>query len=142
VRGVPLALAAAAVAALVSLLSAATTSAAAPALDLSLDRALRTPGISQRQTAAIAIDLRTGTTVYSLNSRRGLLPASAEKLSVSFTALHVLGPHFRFRTELVGRGSRSGRPWNGDLFLVGYGDPTLDASDLERLARRFADTGM
>jgi serine-type D-Ala-D-Ala carboxypeptidase/endopeptidase (penicillin-binding protein 4) len=123
-------------------LFAGTTSAAAPGLDLALDRALRTPGILTRDTAAIAIDLRSGETIYALNGRRGLLPASAEKLSVSFTALHVLGPQFRFRTELVGKGVRSGRTWKGDLFLVGYGDPTLDMRDLDRLARRFADTGM
>ena len=121
---------------------AATTSAAAPALDLALDRALRAPGIPSRETAAIAIDLRSGDTLYSLNSRRGLLPASAEKLSVSFAALRVLGPQYRFRTELVGKGRRSGRTWQGDLFLVGYGDPTLDTRDLDRLARRFVDTGM
>jgi D-alanyl-D-alanine carboxypeptidase/D-alanyl-D-alanine-endopeptidase (penicillin-binding protein 4) len=122
--------------------SATVSGAAAPALDIALGNALRTPGITAGHTAAIAIDLQTGETVYSQNGQRGLLPASAEKLSVSFTALKVLGPQFRFRTELVGRGARSGRTWQGDLFLVGYGDPTLDVSDLDRLARRFADPGM
>jgi D-alanyl-D-alanine carboxypeptidase/D-alanyl-D-alanine-endopeptidase (penicillin-binding protein 4) len=122
---------------------ASTTSpAAAPAFDLALARAVQAPGVAASQTAAIAIDLRSGETLFSQNAGRGLLPASAEKLSVSFTALHILGPRFRFRTELVGKGSRSGRTWKGDLFLVGYGDPTLDDSDLDRLARRFADTGI
>ena len=124
------------------MVASTASSAAAPALDLALGRAVQAPGIAASQTAAIAIDLRSGETLFSQNGGRGLLPASAEKLSVSFTALHVLGPHFRFRTELVGRGSRSGATWGGDLFLVGYGDPTLDASDLDRLARRFADTGI
>jgi len=122
---------------------ASTTSpAAAPALDVALARAVQAPGVAASQTAAIAIDLGSGETLFSQNAGRGLLPASAEKLSVSFTALHVLGPRFRFRTELVGKGSRSGGTWKGDLFLVGYGDPTLDGSDLDRLARRFADTGI
>ena len=103
---------------------------------------MQAPGIAASQTAAIAVDLRSGETLFSQNGRRGLLPASVEKLSVSFTALHVLGPRFRFRTELVGKGRRSGGTWRGDLFLVGYGDPTLDGSDLDRLARRFADTGI
>ena len=130
------------VAAAVAFTSSAVSGAAAPSLDIALGNALRAPGITAGHTAAIAIDLRTGETVYSRNGERGLLPASAEKLSVSFTALKVLGPQYRFRTELVGRGARSGRTWRGDLFLVGYGDPTLDASDLDRLARRYADTGM
>ena len=125
-----------------ALVPSTTSTAAAPAIDLALARALRAPGIASSQTAAVAIDLGSGETVFSQNSRRGLLPASAEKLSVSFTALHVLGPRFRFMTELVGRGSRTGRTWKGDLFLVGYGDPTLGRTDLGRLARRFAATGI
>jgi len=122
--------------------SASTAPAAAPGLDVTLDRALRASGVAPDRTAAIALDLRTGETIYGKNVSRSLLPASAEKLAVSFTALRVLGPHFRFRTELVGVGSRSGRVWNGDLGLVGYGDPTLTRADLDRMARRFAATGI
>jgi D-alanyl-D-alanine carboxypeptidase/D-alanyl-D-alanine-endopeptidase (penicillin-binding protein 4) len=122
--------------------AAPSTRAAAPALDVALDRALRAPGIDPASTAAIAIDVRSGATAYEHNAQRSLLPASAEKLAVSFTALRVLGPRFRFRTEVVGVGTRSGRVWHGHLGLVGYGDPTLDRSDLDRLARKFASTGI
>ena len=87
------------------------------------------------------MDLRTGQTVFSSNAQRSLLPASAEKLPVSFAALRVLGPRYRFRTEVVGAGSRSGDTWSGNLWLVGYGDPTLTTADIERLARKFAATG-
>jgi serine-type D-Ala-D-Ala carboxypeptidase/endopeptidase (penicillin-binding protein 4) len=120
----------------------ATTRTAAPRLDAALERALRAPYIDADSSAAIAVDLRTGSTVYELNGRRSLLPASAEKLAVSFAALRVLGPGFRFRTEVVGVGARSGRVWQGNLGLVGYGDPTLDLSDLDRLARELARTGI
>jgi serine-type D-Ala-D-Ala carboxypeptidase/endopeptidase (penicillin-binding protein 4) len=122
--------------------SASTAPAAPPGLDLALAGALRAPGIAADRTAAIAVDVRTGETIYAKNSARSLLPASAEKLAVSFTALEVLGPQFRFRTEVVGAGARSGRVWHGDLGLVGYGDPTLTGADLDRLARRFAATGI
>jgi D-alanyl-D-alanine carboxypeptidase/D-alanyl-D-alanine-endopeptidase (penicillin-binding protein 4) len=94
-----------------ALVASTTSSAAAPTLDLALGRAVQAPGVAASQTAAIAVDLRSGETLFSQNGRRGLLPASAEKLSVSFTALHLLGPRFRFRTELVGKGSRSGGTW-------------------------------
>jgi serine-type D-Ala-D-Ala carboxypeptidase/endopeptidase (penicillin-binding protein 4) len=119
-----------------------TVVAAAPGLDLALDRALRAPGIDADSSAAIAVDLRTGATVYERNGRLALLPASAEKLAVSFAALRVLGPRFRFHTDLVGVGTRSGRTWKGNLWLVGYGDPTLDRPDLDRLARKLAATGI
>ena len=111
-------------------------------MDGALGRALRAQGIAPDRTAAIVVDAGTGATLYAHNSTASLLPASVEKLAVSFTALHVLGPRFRFRTELVGVGSRSGHMWHGNLVLVGYGDPTLTRADLERLARRFADTGI
>jgi serine-type D-Ala-D-Ala carboxypeptidase/endopeptidase (penicillin-binding protein 4) len=122
--------------------STSTAPAAAPALDRALEQALRGSGVASSRTAAIAVDLRTGETLYARNSTRSLLPASAEKLAVSFAALRVLGPRFRFHTEVVGVGSRSGRVWHGNLGLVGYGDPTLTRADLDRLARRFAATGI
>jgi D-alanyl-D-alanine carboxypeptidase/D-alanyl-D-alanine-endopeptidase (penicillin-binding protein 4) len=122
--------------------TASTVSAAPRNLEATLDQALRAPGIDPRRAAAIAIDLQTGATVYSSNAQLSLLPASAEKLPVSFAALRVLGPRFRFRTEVVGAGIRSGQVWKGNLWLVGFGDPTLDRGDLDRLARKFAATGI
>jgi serine-type D-Ala-D-Ala carboxypeptidase/endopeptidase (penicillin-binding protein 4) len=122
--------------------TASTSDAASRDLETTLGQALRAPGIDPRHTAAVAVDLQTGRTVFSSNARRSLLPASAEKLPVAFAALHVLGPRFRFRTELVGAGSRAGDTWSGNLWLVGYGDPTLTRADLDRLARRFAATGI
>jgi D-alanyl-D-alanine carboxypeptidase/D-alanyl-D-alanine-endopeptidase (penicillin-binding protein 4) len=122
--------------------SVSPTQAASSSLGTALARALRTPGVTPSRTAAIAVDLRTGQTVFAQNSRTSLLPASVEKLGVAFTALHVLGPSFRFHTEVVGVGSRTGRAWNGNLMLVGCGDPTLTRADLNRLARRVATTGI
>jgi D-alanyl-D-alanine carboxypeptidase/D-alanyl-D-alanine-endopeptidase (penicillin-binding protein 4) len=111
-------------------------------LEYSLARSLRAPGLDPRRTGAIAIDLRTGETVFSQNTRLSLLPASAEKLAVSFAALRVLGPGFRFRTEVMASGTRSGGVWRGNLWLVGFGDPTFAQADLDRLARKFATTGI
>lgn len=122
--------------------TSSTTTAAPRDLQATLAHALRAPGIGPRNAAAVAVDLRTGQTVYSTNPARSLLPASAVKLPVSFAALRVLGPRHRFRTEVVGAGTRSGRIWNGNLWLVGFGDPTLDRADLDRLARKFAATGI
>lgn len=80
--------------------------------------------------------------MFSRNAGSALAPASAEKLAVSFTALRLLGPGYRFRTEVAGRGELAGRVWRGDLFLVGYGDPTLTPADLDALARDVAAWGI
>jgi D-alanyl-D-alanine carboxypeptidase/D-alanyl-D-alanine-endopeptidase (penicillin-binding protein 4) len=132
----------AAVLAAASAVASIPTRAAAPSFTGSLAQALRAQGISRARTAAIVVDASSGETIYALNGKASLLPASAEKLAVSYTALRVLGPRYRFRTELVGVGSRTGRTWQGSLGLVGYGDPTLTRADLDRLARRFAATGI
>jgi len=128
-----LAAVASAVAALVA--GAGAAHGQSPALSIALERALATPGVDASLTSALAIDLESGRVVYEANSGRALAPASAEKLAVSFAALRVLGPGYRFRTEVAGAGELVGRVWRGDLFLVGYGDPTLALADLDALAR-------
>jgi len=122
--------------------AATGTQAASPELSAALGRALAATGVDPRQTGALAVDLRTGDVVFRANAALALAPASAEKLAVSFAALRVLGPGFRFRTEVAGTGQLAGRVWQGDLFLVGYGDPTLASADLDALARDVAAWGI
>jgi serine-type D-Ala-D-Ala carboxypeptidase/endopeptidase (penicillin-binding protein 4) len=118
------------------------TEAASPDLATALGRALLEPGVDPRRTAAVVLDLRTGHVVFERRADLALAPASAEKLAVSFAALRVLGPGFRFRTEVVGSGELAGRTWRGTLFLVGHGDPTLARADLEGLAREVKSWGI
>jgi D-alanyl-D-alanine carboxypeptidase/D-alanyl-D-alanine-endopeptidase (penicillin-binding protein 4) len=122
--------------------AATTTEAAAPDLGPALARAIRAPGVDARRTAALAIDLRTGEVVFRSNPGLALAPASAEKLAVSFVGLRLLGPGYRFRTEVGGDGELAGRTWRGDLHLVGGGDPTLARADLDALARTVAGWGI
>jgi serine-type D-Ala-D-Ala carboxypeptidase/endopeptidase (penicillin-binding protein 4) len=100
-----------------------------------LARALASPDVDPTRTGALAVDLRTGRVVFQRNPSLALAPASAEKLTVTFAALRVLGPAFRFRTDVLGSGELRGKVWDGDLYLAGRGDPTLAASDLGALAR-------
>ena len=87
-------------------------------------------------TGALAVDLATGRAVYAHNANRAFLPASNEKLALTYAALVALGPSFRMRTEVLGDGHlRDDVVWVGNLVLKGYGDPTLDAAALAALAR-------
>jgi serine-type D-Ala-D-Ala carboxypeptidase/endopeptidase (penicillin-binding protein 4) len=127
---------AAILAAVVALAGVASSARAqSPDLAHALDRALATPGVPASRTSALAIELETGRVVYEANAQRALAPASAEKLAVSFAALRLLGPGYRFNTEVVAEGELDGRVWRGDLYLVGHGDPTLTFADLHALAR-------
>jgi len=130
------------IAALASASSATPTRGAPPQLTAALGRALAAPDVDPARTAALAVDLGTGEVVFQSNAGLSLAPASAEKLAVSFAALRVLGPGFRFRTEVAAAGELDGRVWRGDLYLVGYGDPSLAPADLDALARGVASWGI
>jgi D-alanyl-D-alanine carboxypeptidase/D-alanyl-D-alanine-endopeptidase (penicillin-binding protein 4) len=117
------------------LLALPQPAAAAVPLEERLAKALAVPHVSARETGAVAIDLRTGQKVFSLNEQRSLLPASTEKLAVAYAALHELGPDFRIETDVLGEGRLEGTTWRGALVLKGFGDPSLSRADLRTLAR-------
>jgi D-alanyl-D-alanine carboxypeptidase/D-alanyl-D-alanine-endopeptidase (penicillin-binding protein 4) len=71
-----------------------------------------------------------------------VIPASNEKLPIAWAALTRLGQGYRLRTEVLGKGSRVGATWEGDLFLRGSGDPTLVAADIGRLAAAIRTSGI
>ena len=104
--------------------SSTATSASNPAaLETKLTKALAGPSLSLARTSAVAVDLSTGTVLFSHNPALPIAPASNEKLPVSWTALTQLGPGYRFHTEVYGVGERDGPNWDGDLVLKGFGDP-------------------
>jgi serine-type D-Ala-D-Ala carboxypeptidase/endopeptidase (penicillin-binding protein 4) len=111
-------------------------------LERKLARALVVPHVSPARSAALAFDLDTGEVVYSRNAARSLAPASIAKLPLTYALLSTLGPAFRIQTEVVGRGDQRGAVWNGDLVLIGRGDPTLSRADLARLARVVRSKGI
>jgi D-alanyl-D-alanine carboxypeptidase/D-alanyl-D-alanine-endopeptidase (penicillin-binding protein 4) len=104
--------------------------------------ALAVPHVKPSLSGAVAIDLATGQIVYALNPDRSLAPASNQKLALTYAALVELGPSYRFRTQVVGTGSRSGATWNGTLYLHGGGDPTLERRGLRRLAAQLYADGL
>lgn len=69
--------------------------------------------------------------------------ASNEKLFTTSTALHVLGPESRIETRVKAEGevSANGR-LQGDLYLIGGGDPTFGAAGIADLSADVADAGI
>jgi serine-type D-Ala-D-Ala carboxypeptidase/endopeptidase (penicillin-binding protein 4) len=120
------------VALLASLVIAAPASAA---LQPRLERALHVPHVSLAATGAVALDLSTGQTVYARNPSLPLIPASNEKLTVTYGALTALGPDFRIETDVLQDDA-------GNLILKGYGDPTLSSAQLRVLARQVRAAGI
>ena len=107
-----------------------------------LSRALAVPHVSRAHTSALAVDLATGKQLYARNLHLPLIPASNEKLAVTYASLLALGPSFRFSTDVLGEGELDGTLWRGDVVLKGYGDPTLSTLDLLSLASQLRSQGI
>ena len=100
------------------------------------------PHVSAARTGAVAFDLTTGTALFERNPALSLVPASNEKLAVTYAALEILGPGYRIETDVLGRGELVGTTWRGALILQGHGDPTLSSADLASLARQVRAAGI
>jgi D-alanyl-D-alanine carboxypeptidase/D-alanyl-D-alanine-endopeptidase (penicillin-binding protein 4) len=87
-------------------------------------------------------DAQTGTVLYGQNSATRMAPASNMKLFTAAAALATLGADYTFKTEVLTTGTRSGSTLTGDLYLKGYGDPTLLASDMDLLAKQVKQAGI
>ncbi|WP_322888044.1 D-alanyl-D-alanine carboxypeptidase/D-alanyl-D-alanine endopeptidase [Streptomyces solincola] len=92
--------------------------------------------------SVVVADAVTGSTLYQRGGTDRLMPASNTKIPTSLAAMAVLGPDYRFRTDVLADGRRSGSTLRGDLYLRGTGDPTALAADYDRLAAGVAAAGV
>ena len=74
-----------------------------------------------------AVDLNSGEIVAEVNPDMALRPASTQKLLTTATAFEVLGPEYRFQTNLLLKGEVDilMHYLKGDIVVRGGGDPTL-----------------
>ena len=116
----------------VSSVDTAGPPAATPVADARLaiaraaDSAFHDPKFRTAMWAALIVDPATGDTLYSLNPRKLVMPASNMKVITGAVALHQLGPDFRFRTTFAAR-CPQGRGRCTELLVSGRGDPTVSA---------------
>lgn len=85
------------------------------------------------------ISLRSGKTLYSLNSDHLFTPASNNKLYTASAALHYLSPQFKFETSVWIDSTYRDSASVPRLVLVGGGDPDLFLSELIVIAQKISD---
>lgn len=73
--------------------------------------------------------LDDGATVYGLDQDRGRVVASNNKLFTTAAALDTLGSAYMYETKVMARGKIDGGVLDGDLAVVGAGDPNISGRD-------------
>lgn len=80
--------------------------------------------------------------LISHQAQKPLNPASTMKLVTSDAALEMLGPAYRWKTEVYYDGNLRNGTLDGNLYLKGYGDPHLMSSDMWRLVTQIKQAGI
>lgn len=102
---------------------------------------IQAAGLGGRVGLAVA-DASTGEMLEVVNPLYPLPPASVAKAVTCAYALDRLGEGFRFRTRLVSDGVVADGRLDGDLWLVGSGDPVFDTDTLAAMAEQLAAMGV
>ena len=108
----------------------------------SASRLSRSSAVSGSRMSIEVIDMTSGKVLYSNGENRRLIPASNMKLLTSATALSLLRPDYQFRTEVWMDGPIKKGVVKGNLYIKGYGDPSLVDEHLWTIARDVAYRGI
>jgi D-alanyl-D-alanine carboxypeptidase/D-alanyl-D-alanine-endopeptidase (penicillin-binding protein 4) len=90
-----------------------------------LDSIFNDPNFSNAIWGVVIQSLETGEYIYRRNENISLMPASNMKIFTTATALAMLGPDYRYTTNLLTNGKIEGDVIKGDLIIKGSGDPTF-----------------
>lgn len=101
------------------------------------------PGLESALLGFCMLDAKGDSIYYSPLAETALCPASALKTVTSAAAFDLLGPDYRFETSL---GSRvaigASGVLDGNLVLLGGGDPTLASEDLDAMVAELVKAGL
>lgn len=98
------------------------------------------PDYKHGRWGILVVEAETGRVVYEKNPDMMCIPASTTKLYSCSSALHHLGPDYKFETPVYRRGTVTDKTLNGDLIFVAKGDLTLGGRTLPDGTMAFADS--
>jgi len=94
-------------------------------LDTSFKKFLNDSANKHASISFYVVNSKTNEVVYNYNNQQGLIPGSCQKIITSIASLELLGSDFQYKTDLGYNGSIQNNVLKGNLFIKGYGDPTL-----------------
>lgn len=103
------------------------------------------PQMKDANIGVLIVDAKTNEVLFSQNEDKFYRPASTNKLLTTSAALFTLGRDFKYETKLCANGAIKDGVLNGDLVIVGMGDPsfsprfTKDKDDITGIFKQWAD---
>ncbi|MGD9842773.1 MAG: D-alanyl-D-alanine carboxypeptidase/D-alanyl-D-alanine-endopeptidase [Steroidobacteraceae bacterium] len=104
--------------------------------------ALKARGIAASSLSVYAEDLATGEILLSHNAEQLRQPASTIKVLTTFVALDELGPAYTWKTRAYAGGGMKNGVLDGDLVLVGGGDPYMTSDRWWTFVTELRRTGL
>jgi serine-type D-Ala-D-Ala carboxypeptidase/endopeptidase (penicillin-binding protein 4) len=90
-----------------------------------IDAILARPALERTFWGVLVRSLEANDTLYALNAGKLMMPASNLKIVTLAVAAERLGWAYTFETRLVGTGPITDGSLEGDLVVVGFGDPSV-----------------
>lgn len=118
------------------------TASAFAALPASVNKALNKMGIPASAVSVYVQPVESTEPSLTHMENRSMNPASVMKLVTTYSALELLGPAFRWKTEVYRDGPVVNGVLKGNLVIKGYGDPSFKPQDFWRLLMRLRQTGI
>ncbi len=113
------------------------------ALPQSINEEIRKSGIPKKDISIYIKEAgKNGKVVASLNASKSRTPASVIKVLSTYAAVLKLGFDYRWPTNFYTTGTLQNGILQGDLLIKGFGDPTLNAKDLEEIVTQIRAEGI
>src|SRR5580700_5425373 len=110
---------------------AASPAPAVARLQRDIDEILGAPAFERGWFGVVVRSVATDQTLYTLNARKLMMPASALKLVTLAAAGERLGWDYAYETRVVADGAVQDGRLDGNLVIVGNGDPSLERPALD-----------
>ena len=111
-------------------------------LPIGVRSALQVRQVPQESLSITVEDVETGEVVLQWLPEEPRNPASTMKLLTTLVALDVLGPAYRWKTDIFALGEIKEGQLAGDLLLKGYGDPFLVTERVWQMLRSIRQSGI
>ncbi|HEY0681553.1 MAG TPA: D-alanyl-D-alanine carboxypeptidase/D-alanyl-D-alanine-endopeptidase [Steroidobacter sp.] len=105
-------------------------------------RVMNKVGIPAKNLSIYVRDAGTNAVVLEVNANQPRSPASVIKVLTTYVALDSLGPGYTWKTRAYIDGRMSNGVLDGDLFVVGGGDPYLTAEHWWRFVQNLREQGL